>query len=418
MKKILLLMFILSISLFGLETENQIFSMKEYYVEGKAFTGILEYKDPLNNGKSYIERGEYKDGFLTKAILYVDEKEIGHIIYDKGKLISEYIESDNYYISTSTVPPLQAELNKDIFAFTFSLFPIDREIVKIENGRVIHETYLEDKLYKFSYKYIEQGNSYKVDIKSGVSLKIYTNGTLITDIIERKKKDTNDIITTFKSYYDDGTLWKEFYIVNQNLTGEYKSYFPNGQLETSGVYQNGRNIGIWKRYYQNGKLYQEINYNKDGFSGSIKEYYDTGELYGEGYTVFDKKNNNFKVYDKNKNLLKELFYYKGNIQNTNYTDKGQEYYKDYVDNYKYIRNGQLDTRKYKEKDSWNEDEENSLIREGNYEIYYDNGFLKEKVKYVNGRKIGKVTNYDRNGGVLEIIDYDEINEKEDIIAER
>ena len=60
MKKILLLIFIMNISVFGAETLNRIFPMKKYYIEGKAFTGTLEYGDLEKNEPKEPDKKENK----------------------------------------------------------------------------------------------------------------------------------------------------------------------------------------------------------------------------------------------------------------------------------------------------------------------------------------------------------------------
>lgn len=439
MKKILLLIFVINISVFGAETLNRIFPMKKYYIEGKAFTGTLEYgdleknepkepdkKENKKNTKKhiYMERGEYKDGFLEKAAAYLDGKEIGYIIYDKGKLVSEYIEGNSEYISEENAPTLKLLMNDNTVGLLFMDIYKGKESVKVENGKTVYKQFKDDKVFEIEYKHIVTDenlneNYYTLDTKTGVSAREYKNGILTGEIIE-KENTTGDMIADIKTYYDDGTPMTQAEFINRKQTGENITYFSNGQIETKGTYEDGRNAGVLKKYYPNGNLYQEIKYNKDGLSGKIKEYYDTGELYGEGYVAYNKKSNNFKVYDKEKNLLKEVYYFKGEPVSIEYTEKGKKYYKEYVEEYKYVKNGITDTIKYAEKSSYNSynEEENQSKREGEYEIYYDNGFLKEKVVYVNGRKTGKVQNYDRNGSKSEVVDYDETNEIEDINKKR
>ena len=440
MKKILLLMFIINISVFGAETLNRIFPMKKYYIEGKAFTGTLEYgdleknepkepdkkenKNEKNTKKhTYMERGEYKDGFLEKAVAYLDGKEIGHIIYDKGKLVSEYIEGNSEYISEENAPTLKLTMNDNTVGLLFVDIYKGKESVKVENGKTVYKQFKDDKVFEIEYKHIVTDESlnedYKLDTKAGVSAKEYKNGILIGEIIE-KENTARDMVADVKTYYDDGTPMTQAKFINRKQAGENITYFSNGQIETKGMYKEGRNTGVLKKYYPNGNLYQEIKYNKDGLSGKVKEYYDTGELYGEGYIAYNKKSNNFKVYDKEKNLLKEVYYFKGKPISIEYTEKGKKYYRKYVGEYKYVKDGVADTTKYAEESSYNSynEEENQPKREGEYEIYYDNGFLKEKVVYVNGRKTGKVQNYDRNGSKLEVVNYDEKNEIEDINKKR
>ena len=434
MKKILLLMFIINISVFGTETLNRIFPMREYYVEGEAFTGTLEYGDlkkseseeikkiakikKVEKKHTYVERGEYKDGFLEKAVAYLNGKEIGHIIYDKGKLVSEYIEGNSEYISEENAPTLKLAINDNTFGLWFVDIYKGKESIKVENGKTVYKQFINDKVFEAEYKHIitneNSEENYKLDTKAGVIAKEYKNGILTGEFTEKEDINTGDMIVNIKTYYDDGTPMRKAKFVNKIQSGEHINYFSNGQIETQEMYEEGRNTGILRRYYQNGNLYQEIKYDKDGFSGEIKEYYDTGELYGEGTVIYNEKSNDFKVYDKEKNLLMEPYYYEGELVGSQYTEKGKEHYKEYIGRYKYVKDGVVDTTEYPEKDLYYE-KETQPKREGEYEIYYDNGFLKEKVVYVNGRETGKVQNYDRNGSKLEVIDYDAINEKDDEI---
>lgn len=180
--------------------------------------------------------------------------------------------------------------------------------------------------------------------------------------------------------------------------GEYKEYFDNGQVATEGNYKNDRKVGTWKRYYKTGATFQIIEYGDEGVTGSVTEFYDTRELYAKERMIEDKASGFFDIYDKNKNLLKETLFYSGKEVGSEieYTPIGREFYKNYFEGCLYKKNGEIIPPA---------NPKSFPTRRGEYEIYYDNGYLKEKVTYRSDIKRGVSTIYDRNGMVLEVVDY-------------
>ena len=117
-----------------------------------------------------------------------------------------------------------------------------------------------------------------------------------------------------------------------------RKYYDTGELLSEEFIITGKKEGAHKTYYKNGNLHQITNYINDHKNGYSYEYYEKGLVY--------------KIYGYDNDILKEehFFHQNGNI---------------------WIN------RSY--------DIDRKLT--GNYEIYYENGQIKEFGSYINGKKV-------------------------------
>jgi uncharacterized protein len=97
-----------------------------------------------------------------------------------------------------------------------------------------------------------------------------------------------------KSYYENGKVNEEFYLVNKKFDGRYIKRDTNGSILGTGEFKSGKEHNLFKWYYPNGKFHSLVLYSygkvinlnlwdengvhviKDG-SGQLIEYYQNGD---------------------------------------------------------------------------------------------------------------------------------------------
>lgn len=89
----------------------------------------------------------------------------------------------------------------------------------------------------------------------------------------------DNIYTTVRSYYEDGTLASEINYVNNKPVGLYRFFYPDGTLMEEGVWNERHLTGDFKRYYSNGQLAQEFYFDEKGQRiGTQKYFSETGSI--------------------------------------------------------------------------------------------------------------------------------------------
>ena len=144
----------------------------------------------------------------------------------------------------------------------------------------------------------------------------------------------------------------------QDSARQYKKiYFDNGKLASEGFIENGLPNGYWKTYYQNGTIKTEGNRENFQLAGIWKFYTPEGKIEKEFTYKSGKKNGFARSYDEKGNLLSQLSYTNDTIQ-------------------------------------------------GVAEFYFPNGTLKEKSNFKNGLKDGETRLYHQDGRVIWLIQYE------------
>ncbi|MEO8240334.1 MAG: LysM peptidoglycan-binding domain-containing protein [Flavobacterium sp.] len=167
-------------------------------------------------------------------------------------------------------------------------------------------------------------------------------------------------------------------------TGESISYFGNGQIYEKGFYKNGNKEGIWTQYEENGSV-------------KVIENYKVGELISDDYDI-DRLSN---TYDKNGELIENhnenqldgewiKYYANGQIEIKGfYKNRKREgewlfYDMNYerIENVNKAVNGNL--KMSNNRLSAKHNYRNGML-DGECIWYYDNGQIREKEYYLNGK---------------------------------
>lgn len=96
------------------------------------------------------------------------------------------------------------------------------------------------------------------------------------------------------TYYDEGQIYQEFYIVNGKLNGKKVWYYKSGKVKQIGNYKNGICEGKFTSYYQNGKIKSEVSYQNGNLLG-LKNF----EI--KGLKKLDNFNKKEKIKNQEKN---------------------------------------------------------------------------------------------------------------------
>ena len=237
-------------------------------------------------------------------------------------------------------------------------------------------------------------------------------------------------------YWESGILKESYTIKKGNYDGEFLTYHENGNLKTKGNFIKGKKQGEWLQYLQNGDLRAKGTYKNDKeIEGnflffypaimwksvdevSLNEIYKNGEeietLYGilsfemnykngklDGDYISYDENGKISAYGLHKNgirvgewwrdlgILSVYDYYNESgqwIEERIYSPSEDSSYgkRKYFD---YYENGQL-----KEKTNYKDGKQ-----EGEHLYYYENGQLESKWNYNDGKKEGEYLYYDDDG---------------------
>ena len=146
--------------------------------------------------------------------------------------------------------------------------------------------------------------SYKKYMESE-SLKGYDNEKL--EII---KEDKNLKVIFERMFEDNKSIKQEIEYTDSNrLKGVFRRY-EYGILKHETFFENPF-VVLVKEYYPNGTLMKEIHYYKGEIDGELKSYYENGKLRYSSPYINGKKNGHYKAYDESGNLKEELLYESG-----------------------------------------------------------------------------------------------------------
>ena len=243
----------------------------------------------------------------------------------------------------------------------------------------------------------KQSNIWELKNKSGIKIEELTyNGTCLTN---RKKWYSNGVLS-FESNYKPNPEGIEYLPV---FDGEYIENFESGLPKTKGSYVLNKKEGLWIEFSETGNKKSSITY-KDGLeSGKSTSCYKSGKIMSESNYVIIKNTTDEKAdklsKESNSNLVSVL-----NGVQTFYYENG------FIKSKKNYKNGKLDglseewsiNEKKTSESYYKNDKINGIHRE-----WYNDGVLKEEYtcksvydsiqKRYNQLYEGKYTKYKVNG---------------------
>lgn len=176
-----------------------------------------------------------------------------------------------------------------------------------------------------------------IGCRNTVNKKIYFPSGKLKTSYTVSAKDTNMIIGTYKSYFENGGIMEEVSYKEGKQEGERKIYFESGKIniienykqgiyegkylkynedgskDVEGYYTNNAMSGEWIYYFNTPKnsIKERVHFKDNMENGSFKEFYPNGTLYAEGNYVDEKEQGWVTVYDSSGHAIQKIMYVDG-----------------------------------------------------------------------------------------------------------
>jgi len=216
----------------------------------------------------------------------------------------------NYY--TGRIWTIKFNYDKPIINNNIRIYINKFRIISIED--IDNNSYKCDKISNKIYGINSSHNFHKQPRRCFLNKNNIISHIIISDE-EKYKKYTGEIM----SYYSNGNIEMQFYMINGKIEGNFKSYMKNGEITEDSNFVNGKRHGIYKF------IDYDYEYN----------YPDRTEKFIEINCVF----NNGDLLEKNCVFNKKIVYKKlcliiNNKDNYDYYDKKTNRYTYYFNNFK------------------------------------------------------------------------------------
>ena len=202
--------------------------------------------------------------------------------------------------------------------------------------------------------------------------------------------------TTYKYVkytYSNGNISSEGFLRNKKPDGYWKSYFINGQIKSEGNRLNYKLDSTWVFYDENGITRSIINYKK-GIKNGYRYTYLKNEIIID-YFINNFKEKETKIYYKS-GEIKKIIPFENGLENGLAFTFNKDSVIILLEEYK---KGFLLSREI-----INRLDKNGL-KQGLWKFFYENGFVKEEITYLNNKKSGFLKIYDNKGILISIEKY-------------
>ncbi len=314
------------------------------YVDGE-IDGTAEWFDEFGlktlsikfegNKKNGFAESFYANGEVHEKYQYKEDKLEGNYIswYDNGNKEEEESYSEdmiqgvfkNYYMNGQ-------------------LASIGRYVESKEDGRWISyytngnvsliDTFRNGVLVNGYTKYYHNGvlkesGSYDKDGKRQGISKFYDE----SGILYLTEKYEHDMFVESVNYNKEGNvLWT---YKKQDGLVDYKTFYPDGTLMMDGFLLDGKKDGEWKKYYKNGLVKQVFHYDNGFLNGDCIDYYTNSNIQDSMVFKDGVLNGPYKSFNRSGVVL-----LKGYYNNGNQSKDWDYYYNDgTMDHKTYIENG-------------------------------------------------------------------------------
>lgn len=373
-----------------------------YYKAGKLHNTIF-FKDGLAEGKAY----EFSpDSLITTITLYKGGfvRKVTKINRYNSQNHKEGLWQTFYKNGIVKWEGTYADGKREGYFKTYdqsgSMLTIQKFINDIEQTDAPELAKLDLKITYFANGMVQSQGPYKNDKPIGVHRQYNEQGEIVKAEI-----------------YDSGRVMAEGILDTSGVQeGEWKEYHENGQLKSIGKYDKGVKIGAWKYYYSNSKLFETGKYDSKGRQqGKWMWYYDDAKLRRESNFLNGQEDGDFIEYTDSGSVLTsgeyseglkegKWFYLLGNYKSIGkYTDDQQDsvWTEYYVDNGKIRYKGNYNQGRPDGKHIW----------------YYPDGKIKVEGEYIMGVMQDKWKYFDTDGNLFLTITYkDDVEVKYDAVT--
>ena len=334
------------------ETDKELYALYRKYDKN----GNLSIYTYAIDGKN-TDKGYYSDGKLA----YIKELKIvkGEAPIQNGKYIEYYkngqIKVQGHYKEGKRDGEFKAFLRNGKSAG--SIFYKDGKIIKSTLTNFMKENASFSILTDINYNL----NSHKI-----VSSE-FPNGLLETYFTFNK----NGILDgENREYYEEGDIKSIFYFKNNVVDGTSISYYQNGNIQEKNTYKNGEENGEGILYYENGNIKEKYFMKNDKLDGEATAYFEDGKI-------------------RNKSIFKDGVKLEEEVYKDNEIIKNTFRNSEIIQQDIYSKNKKLVLRK-------------NLLNDGKIEYisYYENGVIKEKAYFINGKQEKEHFFYDEKGNLI------------------
>ncbi|MGM0582847.1 MAG: hypothetical protein ACQES1_10905 [Bacteroidota bacterium] len=208
----------------------------------------------------------------------------------------------------------------------------------------------------------------------------------------------SQIDTTDENYqkftYENGQISSEGLLIDGNPNGYWKTYYKDGTLKSKGNRKNFKLDSTWKFYSPNGDISMIINY-EEGLKNGLRVTYAEDEIVTENFDD-DVKEGWMKVFYLDSTIKKEVLYRNGKKDGF---EKVYDREGNIVSLMKY-ENGFLVSREYiNRRDSRGR-------KQGPWKTFYANGKIKSEENYLDGKRNGIFKQFNKNGELVNIEKYE------------
>ncbi|MBN2213077.1 MAG: toxin-antitoxin system YwqK family antitoxin [Bacteroidales bacterium] len=151
--------------------------------------------------------------------------------------------------------------------------------------------------------------------------------------------------------------------------GYWKKFYPNGNLMYEGCFKDDKPTGEMKRYFESGNLKAILIFDENTGYAKASIYYEDGALASEGYYLNSEKDSVWSYYSYYDHKLKSRETYKKGIK--------------HGFSYEYYPEGGCF-----EKTQWKNN-----LKDGIWEQYYEDGSVRLRAAYIQGKLSGSFTAY-------------------------
>lgn len=311
------------------------------------------------------------------------------------------------------------------------------------NGKVMDEAELNDQ-----GNYTGEYRTYDRQGRPATSGKEYTNGVLTGSFVRYFPEGNQQVVQTYvadtlqkvesfdaagnllyeasalgdsvyyKSFYADGILFQEGWLVHGQNEGNWRKYNPLGILIEDLNYRGGMQSGPQKKYFGNGNLKEEYSCDSSYIIGLYKSYFIDGTVQTIGRYIKAGADGEWTTYHRNDTVEMKYFYKQGMLSGRSltfnpdgmpvsevfYNDKGKAVRSVDYDRFgKVFNDYRYDYGEHQFKTCYPNGKVKAVIRicdNVNHDLqedFYPNGQLKSQISYLYGKPHGPRIRYDYRG---------------------
>lgn len=254
----------------------------------------------------------------------------------------------------------------------------DQETAKVEIRREIHE----------STGALKSKGAYQNGLKEGVH--------------QQFDEDGNPIGAQL--YHEDILLAEGMYDERGRKQGEWKFYYPDGTLKAIGDYVDDYKNNQWKYYFQDSTLEQVGRYILDAPDGEWNWYFNSGELRKRQMFVDGLASGEFIEYNDSNEVIAE-----GQFIDGLRTGIWKYYVHNVLETGEFVQDARegrwtitwTDIDQLREEGSWS-----NGLKEGTHVMYYPNGNIRRRGRFVGGQKDGTWEYFAENGARIVTVTYE------------